>query len=108
ALSPAWYLRQWPPSWLKVRGVRNSAGGGTVRSSPRRRSASAWPSLRQTAASSVMDRLSKADSSARGPDLAKFTGLQERGEVAEDVDVGQDGEGGLDGGDPPPFCRATV
>ncbi|EJK57517.1 hypothetical protein THAOC_22428, partial [Thalassiosira oceanica] len=30
---------------------------------------------------------------------------------AEDVDVGQDGEGGegaggLDGGDPPPFCRA--
>ncbi|EJK53386.1 hypothetical protein THAOC_27194 [Thalassiosira oceanica] len=41
---------------------------------------------------------------ARGPDLAKFTGLQKRSELAEDVDAGQ---GGLDRGDPLPLGSAT-
>ncbi|EJK77423.1 hypothetical protein THAOC_00748, partial [Thalassiosira oceanica] len=45
-----------------------------------------------------------AERLARGPDLAKFTGLQKRCEVAEDVDAGQ---GGLDRGDPLPLGSAA-
>ncbi|EJK71717.1 hypothetical protein THAOC_06817 [Thalassiosira oceanica] len=45
-----------------------------------------------------------AERLARGPGLAKFTGLQKSGEVAEDVDAGQ---GGLDRGDPLPLGSAA-